>query len=135
MTRSFRSISARSLHVLMLLCLTSLVGAPIAHAQSHPTPEALTIVIQINLHPGVDADAAVGAMNDMRALIRKQPGYLGGESLRNNTPGNAPAIIHVTRWAAIRFWEGVFLSPEFNQLNAAGVKKYSVTIGAFKQLE
>ena len=101
MTRSFHT----------LLFLASLIGAPFAHAQSTSTPEAVTVVIQINLHPGVDAQAAATPMDDMRALIGKQPGYLGGESLRNNNPGNSPAIIHVTRWAAIRFWEGVFLSP------------------------
>ena len=117
-----------------LLVLSIHAAAP-ALAQPASPSEAVTVVIQINLNPGSPPPSASGPMNDMRALIKKQPGYLGGESLQNNNPSNSPAFVHVTRWAALKYWENVYLSPEFSQLNAAGAKHYSVSISAFKALK
>ncbi len=118
-----------------LLVFLALGCAPFAQAQANPTSEAVTVVIQINLQPGAQAQAAMAPMNDMRTLIRKQAGYLGGESLQNNNPSNAPAFVHVTRWTALKYWENVYKSPEFSKLNVAGIEYYQVKVSAFKTLQ
>ena len=118
-----------------VVVVVGMAYAPFVPAQSNQAPDAVTVVIQINLQPGTSAQAAMSPMGDMRTLIRKQPGYLGGESLQNNNPSNTPAFVHVTRWASLKYWEQVYQSPEFSKLNAAGAKQYNVVISAFKQLQ
>jgi heme-degrading monooxygenase HmoA len=116
---------------------SGLAIAPSAFAQAatpagNLSPETVTVVIQIAHAPGSKPDAAAAAMNDMRAMIRKQPGFLSEEFLQNVNPANAPGHVHVIRWASLKYWEGVFASPEFAKLNAAGSKLYTVSASAFK---
>lgn len=99
------------------------------------SPEAVTVVIQITMAKGAKADAAATAMTDMRAMIKKQPGFLSEEFLQNVNTANAPANVHVMRWASLKYWESVFNSPEFAKLNAAGSKHYTVTASAFKTMK
>ena len=121
---------------LALISIVALAAPAFAQAPAPAgSPEAVTVVIQITMAKGAKADAAVTAMTDMRALIKKQPGFLSEEFLQNVNPANAPANVHVMRWAALKYWEGVFNSPEFAKLNAQGSKQYTVTASAFKTLK
>jgi heme-degrading monooxygenase HmoA len=125
-----------------LAALTSLtVGLTMtgaAHAQNPAptaaaaTPDAVTVVIQVSLLPGASQTQALASMQDMRAMVKKQPGLLSEEFLQNLNPANTPTNVHVTRWAAFKYWESVFTSAEFARLNAAGTKQYTVTASAFK---
>ena len=118
------------------LVLTGPAGAQTAaSAAMAGSPEAVTVVIQINVAPGAKADAANAAMDDMRAMIRKQPGFLGEEFLRNQNPANTPTHVHVIRWAALKYWESVFTSPEFLKLNAAAQKQMTISASAFKTIK
>lgn len=99
------------------------------------SPEAVTVVIQITMAKGAKADAAATAMTEMRAMIKKQPGFLSEEFLQNLNAANAPTNVHVMRWASFKYWEGVFNSPEFAKLNAAGSKHFTVTANAFKTVK
>lgn len=94
--------------------------------------DAVTVVIQITMAKDSKADAAVAAMTDMRAMVKKQPGFMSSEFLQNVNPANSPSYVHVVRWASLKYWESVFTSPEFAKLNAAGSKQYTVTASAFK---
>ena len=136
---SFALAALTSLSALTVLLLTTSFAA---HAQSPvpaaaavavaATPDAITVVIQISLLPGAPQAQALAAMQDMRAMVKKQPGLLSEEFLQNLNPANTPTNVHVTRWAALKYWESVFTSAEFARLNAAGGKQYSVTASAFK---
>jgi heme-degrading monooxygenase HmoA len=118
-----------------------LVQATGASAQSpapasNLSPETVTVVIQMTLVPGAKADAAGAAMADMRAMIRKQPGFLSDELLQNVNPANSPTTVYVSRWASLKYWERVFVGPsEFARLHAAGTKYYTIAASAFKVVE
>lgn len=120
-----------------IVLLSGFLFGNLAHAQANSapansTPEAVAVVIQITLLPGAKADSAATAMADMRAFIKKQPGFLSSELLTNVNSANSPAKVHVVRWAAVKYWESVFVSPEFTKLYAAGSKHYSISASAFK---
>jgi heme-degrading monooxygenase HmoA len=117
------------------LALTSAATAQPSGTQTSLPPEAVTVVIQISLVPGARSDVALPVMNDMRALIRKQPGFLAEEFLENANPANSPRNVHVTRWASFKHWESVFASPEFAKLYAEGAKQYTITTSAFKTVK
>jgi heme-degrading monooxygenase HmoA len=115
--------------------LTTIASAQSTAPAGNLSPETVTVVIQITMVPGSKPDAAATAMSDMRAMIKKQPGFLSEEFLQNVNPANAPANVHVMRWASLKYWESVFNSPEFAKLNAAGSKQYTVSASAFKTLK
>jgi heme-degrading monooxygenase HmoA len=123
---------------LALVCGLAFAAAASAQATApagNLPPETVTVVIQISLAAGAKPDSANTAMADMRAMIKKQPGLLSEELLQNLNPANAPANVHVMRWASLKYWESVFTSPEFAKLNAAGAKNYTVSASAFKTLK
>ena len=78
---------------------------------------------------------ALVALNDMRALMRKQPGYISEEFLQNPNAGNVPRDVHVFRWASMTDWSGLFRAPEFSQLSAHGNQHFSIAVGAFQKGE
>jgi heme-degrading monooxygenase HmoA len=120
-----------SLVLLSGIALTSLVFAQ-TPSPTAPVPSgAVTTVIQITPLPGAKPEALDVAMRDMLALIKKQPGFIADEFLKNLNPGNTPSHVHVIRWAALKNWEAVFISPEFTKLNSANAKQFTVSVNAF----
>lgn len=100
-----------------------------------PSPEATTVVVQVSLSPGARPEAVAAAMNDMRALVRKQPGFLGEEFVQNINAANNPRYVHVVHWASMSYWEGVFTSPEFARISAAGAGQYTILASAFRPVK
>jgi heme-degrading monooxygenase HmoA len=124
-----------SLALISSIAFFNTVSAQATANTNNLPADAVTVVIQLTPVAGSKPELAAVAMNDMRAMIRKQPGYLSEEFLQNVNPSNAPAHVHVIRWASLKFWENVFISPEFAKLNAAGSKHYTVTASGFKTLK
>lgn len=121
-----------TLALLVGFLLSSTVNAQGSPAQGNLSPETVTVVIQITLLPGTKPETAAAAMADMRAMIKKQPGFISSELLTNVNPKNSPTNVHVVRWASMKYWENVYASPDFAKPFAAGSKQYSVTASAFK---
>jgi heme-degrading monooxygenase HmoA len=124
-----------SLFVAFVCVSGSLIPSSFASAQNPVSAEAVTVVIQLSPVAGAKADAALAAMNEMRAFIKKQPGFLSSEFVQNINPANSPSHVHVVRWASLKNWEAVFASPEFAKLNASGTKLYTVNASAFKTIK
>lgn len=124
-----------SLALISGFALTSPVLAQATSAAGGGSPDAVTVVIQITMVKDAKAEAAAAAMADMRAMVKKQPGFVSSEFLQNVNPANSPSHVHVVRWASLKYWESVFISPEFAKLNAAGSKQYTVTASAFKTVK
>lgn len=103
-----------------------------AQAPVVSSSEAVTVVIQIAPIAGVSRDASNAAFKDMIAMIKKQPGFVSDEFLQNLNPANSPSHVHVIRWASLKYWENVFVAPEFVKLSAANSKLFSITASAFK---
>lgn len=113
------------------IALTSLVFAQTPASKAVVPPNAVTVVIQISPVAGVNPEAMDAAMRDMLTLIKKQPGFVSDEFLKNFNPSNTPSHVHVIRWATIKNWEAVFISPEFTKLNATNAKLFTVSANAF----
>jgi heme-degrading monooxygenase HmoA len=124
-----------SLILIAAMPFTALVSAQTTPATAKTPVDAVTVVVQLTLLPGAKPEATAAAMNDMRAMIKKQPGFISEELLQNANPANAPQNVHVMRWASFKNWESVFNSPEFAKLNAANAKQYTVLASAFKTVK
>ena len=128
MTKAITTLS------LLFGVLVFLLSPTAAHAQTTTAiaSDAITVVIQIVPIAGANQSATNTALKDMVALIKKQPGFLSDEFLLNLNPANTPSHVHVIRWASLKYWENVFIAPEFVKLNAANSKLFSISASAFK---
>ena len=128
MTKAITTLS------LLFGVLVFLLSPTAAQAQTNTAiaSEAITVVIQIVPVAGANQSATNTALKDMVALIKKQPGFLSDEFLLNLNPANTPSHVHVIRWASLKYWENVFIAPEFVKLNAANSKLFSISASAFK---
>ena len=128
MTKAITTLS------LLFGVLVFLLSPTVTQAQTTTAiaSEAITVVIQIVPVAGANQSATNTALKDMVALIKKQPGFLSDEFLLNLNPANTPSHVHVIRWASLKYWENVFIAPEFVKLNAANSKLFSISASAFK---
>ena len=91
----------------------------------------LVVALAANTKPS----QALAALNEMRAMMKKQPGYLSKECLRHPNAGNAPRYVHVSRWASMTYWAALFQAPEFSKFSALGNKHYTISASAFLPAE
>ena len=119
----------------LALALALTVGGPgvmPASAQTAPDPAGgVTVVVEVRLEPNTAPAAALAALNDMRAMMKRQPGFLSESLLQNLNPANSPRYVHVSRWASMVQWSALFRAPEFNRLNAHGNEHYTISASAF----
>lgn len=127
-----------SFNALVVACLTaalsvcSMAVAQVTAPPAHAIAGAVTVVvIAVTLVSNTEPAEALVALNDMRAMLRKQPGYLSEEFLQNLNVANAPRYVRVSRWVSMGYWAAVFGSPEFGKLNAHGNEHYTVIGRAF----
>ena len=98
-----------------------------AQAQTKPAaPEGVTIVIPLAAAAGKSRDEVVKAMQNIVAVIRKQPGLIDEVLMENKNPANKPTHVHVTRWREQKNWEAVFTNAEFQQAINANVAFFAV---------
>ena len=128
MTKAITTLS------LLFGVLVFLLSPTVTQAQTTTAiaSDAITVVIQIVPIAGANQSATNTALKDMVAMIKRQPGFLSDEFLLNLNPANTPSHVHVIRWASLKYWENVFIAPEFAKLNAANSKLFSVSASAFK---
>ena len=98
-----------------------------AQAQTKPAaPEGLTIVIPLAAAAGKSRTDVLKAMQNVVAVIRKQPGLIDEVLLENKNPANKPSHVHVTRWREQKNWEAVFTNAEFQQAFNANLAFFTV---------
>lgn len=96
----------------------------------------MTVVVEVALAANTAPSEALAALNDMRAMMKRQPGYVSEEFLQNLNASNAPPrYIHVSRWASMSYWAALFRTPEFSKLSAHGNEHYSISASAFLPTE
>lgn len=108
----------------------------LAMAQSPAQPGAasagpVTVVVEVKFALNTEPSEALAALNDLRAMMKRQPGYLSEEFLQNLNTSNSPRYVHVSRWASMAYWSAPFRSLEFGKLSAHGNEHYTVTASAF----
>jgi heme-degrading monooxygenase HmoA len=117
------------------LSLSALAITP-SSAQTGPAPAGpVTVVLEVALAANSTPAEALAAVNDMRAMMKRQPGYLSEEFLQNLNASNAPRYVHVSRWASMTYWAALFRTPEFSKLSAHGNEHYTISAGAFLPAE
>ena len=68
-------------------------------------------MLQLNPAKGATREAADGHMEEIVSFLSKQPGYVGGQFLRNINRANSPRFVHVTRWKSFDNWEQLSVNP------------------------
>ena len=85
------------------------IAKPVAEA---PAKEVV-VVLQLNPAPGASPEAGEAHMTELVSFLRRQPGYIDGQFLRNVNPANTPRFVHVTRWKSFDDWEQLFVNESF----------------------
>lgn len=113
-------------------------GSAIAQSSATTEPAAagpVTVVVEVALAVNATPAEALVALNDIRALMKKQPGYMSEEFLQNLNSGNVPRYVHVSRWASMIYWAALFRTPEFSKLSAHGNEHFTIAVNAFLKAE
>jgi heme-degrading monooxygenase HmoA len=126
--------------LIRLVAAVAIIASASANAQSSPKAEPVstgpvTVVVEVALAVNATPSEALVALNDIRAMMKKQPGYLSEEFLQNLNAGNVPRYVHVSRWASMIYWAALFRTPEFNKLSAHGNEHYTIAVNAFLNAE
>jgi heme-degrading monooxygenase HmoA len=117
------------------LSLSALAGTP-SSAQTGPASTGpVTVVMEVALAKNATPAEALAAVNDMRAMMKRQPWYLSEEFLQNLNASNLPRYLHVSRWASMTCWAALFRTPEFTKLSARGNEHYAISASAFLPAE
>ena len=98
-------------------------ASAIAQSPAYTEPIAtgpVMVVVEVALAVNATPTDALVALNDIRALMKKQPVYLSEEFLQNLNASNVLRHVHVFRWASMTYWVALFPTPEFNKLSAYG---------------
>ena len=118
-----------------VLSIGALTFTP-SSAQTVPAQASpVTVVVEVALTANATPSEALAAINDMRAMMKRQPGYLSEEFLQNLNASNAPRYMHVSRWASMTYWSALFRAPEFSKLSAHGNEHYTISASAFLPAE
>ncbi len=85
------------------------IAKPVVEA---PTKEVV-VVLELNPAKGATRETADAHIQEIVSFLGKQPGYAGGQFLRNLNSANSPQFVHVTRWRSFDDWEKLFVNPAF----------------------
>jgi heme-degrading monooxygenase HmoA len=121
--------------VTVVLSVSALAIAPSSAQTASALAGPVTVVVEVALAANATPSEALAALNDMRAMMKRQPGYLSEEFLQNLNASNSPRYVHVSRWASMTYWAALFRTPEFAELNAHGNEHYSISTSAFLPTE
>jgi heme-degrading monooxygenase HmoA len=121
--------------IAILLSVLALAIAPSSAQTGSASAGPVTVVVEVALAANTTSSEALTALNDMRAMMKRQPGYLSEEFLQNLNASNSPRYVHVSRWASMTYWAALFQTPEFRKLNAHGNEHYTISTSAFRPTE
>lgn len=117
------------------LSVSALVSAP-SSAQTGPASAGQeTVAVKVALVANTTSSEALAALDDMRAMMKRQPGYLSEELLQNLNASKVSQYVHVSRWASMTYWAALFRTPEFSKLSAHGNEHYTLSASAFLPAE
>jgi heme-degrading monooxygenase HmoA len=117
------------------LAMLATVAQP-THAQAVPDLVGpVTVVVEVTIAPNATPADALAALSDMRALMKRQAGYVSEEFLQNLNADNTPQYVHVSRWATMTYWAALFRTPEFSKINAHANSHYSIAVMALLPVE
>lgn len=117
------------------LSVSALVSAP-SSAQTGPASAGQeTVAVKVALVANTTSSEALAALDDMRAMMKRQPGYLSEELLQNLNASKVSQYVHVSRWALMTYWAALFRTPEFSKLSAHGNEHYTLSASAFLPAE
>jgi heme-degrading monooxygenase HmoA len=122
---------------LLTLALT-FGGAAWAQATPQREPESpqwVTVVVEVHVRANSEPAEALAALNDMRAMMKRQPGFVSETFLKNLNPANPPHYVHVSRWASMNYWAALFRTPEFARLNDHANEHYTLVTAGFVPAE
>ena len=91
--------------------------------------------MKVALVANTTSSEALAALDDMRAMMKRQPGYLSEELLQNLNASKVSQYVHVSRWALMTYWAALFRTPEFSKLSAHGNEHYTLSASAFLPAE
>jgi heme-degrading monooxygenase HmoA len=128
-------LSCRRAGAALVLLASALASAPGTAQTALPSSGPVTVVVEVVLAANTSAPEALVALNQMRVLMKRQPGYMSEAFLQNLNPGNAPRFVHVSRWASMAYWAALFRAPEFTAFSAHGNEHFSIAVGAFLPVE
>jgi len=117
------------------LSASALAMAPSSAQSGSAAGGPVTVVVEVALAANTTPSEALAALSDMRAMMKRQPGYLSGEFLQNLNAGNALRYVHVSRWASLAYWAPLFRAPEFSKLSAHSNEHYTISASAFLPAE
>lgn len=83
----------------------------------------------------IKATQALRALNDLRAHLRRQPGFVSNDLFENLNRQHEPRYVHLSHWASINYWAAVFRSPDFARLQAHAQSHYRVTTTALVRMD
>jgi heme-degrading monooxygenase HmoA len=121
--------------IAVALCVSALAMAASSAQTDTAAAGPVTVVVEVALAANTAPSEALAALNDMRAMMKRQPGYVSEEFLQNLNASNAPRYIHVSRWASMSYWAALFRTPEFGKLSAHGNEHYTISASAFLPTE
>jgi len=124
-----------ALSTAVALLLLALVVTPSSAQTGSASTGPVTVVVEVALAADATPAEALAAVNDMRAMMKRQPGYLSEEFLQNLNASNVPRYVHVSRWASMTYWAALFRTPEFSKLSAHGNEHYTISTSAFLPAE
>jgi heme-degrading monooxygenase HmoA len=103
-------------------------------AQTGPSSAGpVTVAVEVALAANATPSEGLAAMNGMRVMMKRQPGYLAEEFLQNLNASNVPQYVHVSRWASMTYWAALFQTPEFSKLSAHGHEHCTISTSAFAE--
>ena len=105
-------------------------ASAIAQSPAYTEPIAtgpVMVVVEVALAVNATPPDALVALNDIRALMKKQP-----EFLQNLNASNVLRHVHVFRWASMTYWAALIGTPEFNKLSAHGNEHFTIAVKAFR---
>ena len=91
--------------------------------------------MKVALVANTTSSEALAALDDTRAMMKRQPGYLSEELLQNLNASKVSQYVHVSRWASMTYWAALFRTPEFSKLSAHGNEHYTLSASAFLPAE
>ena len=78
--------------------------------------KATTVVIAIQLKPGVQRTQFLKATQPIIQQIKKQPGLLHSDFFENINPALKPGFVHVMRWKSFKEWENMIVNGVLDKL-------------------
>ena len=117
------------------LSLSALTSTP-GSAQARPASTGpVTVEAEFARAANATCAEAMTLVNDMRAMMKTQPGYLSEAFLQNLDDSNMPRYAQVSRWASMTYWAALFRTPEFSRPSAHGNEHCTISASAFQPAE